>query len=173
MYRMSCVMFNVSYITCHMKHVTWHVSNVIWYHYSLTVRARDLKFWQNAHHPLFVTCHRSLIMCHCHIAHVCVMCHLSQVPFICHKFAEKYFMFFVVCAYNGQVLSISTVLKLCHTNKFYLLFFSGKQLPIIHGFLMKAMPHHDVNKFLLPLPWPTPNLDQTVKQKIGDQNSLL
>ena len=40
-----------------------------------TVRARDLKFWHNVHHPLCVTCHMSRVTCHvsrvtCHVSHV-------------------------------------------------------------------------------------------------------
>ena len=41
-----------------------------------TVRARDLKFWDNVHQPICVTCHMSYVRCHvphitCHISCVC------------------------------------------------------------------------------------------------------
>ena len=34
------------------------------YLHSQTVRARDLKFWDNVHHHLCVMCHVSCVMCH-------------------------------------------------------------------------------------------------------------
>ena len=48
------------------------------HHNSQTVRARDLKFWDNVHHPLCVTCHMSRVIFHVspvtrHVPHV--MCH--------------------------------------------------------------------------------------------------
>ena len=52
------------------------------HHNSQTIRARDLKFWHNDHHPLCVLCHMSCVMCHvshvtCHMSHVA--CHVSFV----------------------------------------------------------------------------------------------
>ena len=53
------------------------------HHYSLTVRARDLKFWDNVHHTQCVTCHKAHVTCHmlhvtCHMSHVtCPMSHAN------------------------------------------------------------------------------------------------
>ena len=40
-----------------------------------TIRARKLKFWDNVHYPLCVTCHMSCVMCHM----TCVTFHMSHV----------------------------------------------------------------------------------------------
>ena len=45
------------------------------YYQSQTGKARDLKFWKNVNHTLFVMCHASPVTCHMS----CVMCHLSHV----------------------------------------------------------------------------------------------
>ena len=52
---------------------------------SQTVKARELKFWENVHPPPFVKCHMSHVTCHmscvrCHVSDV--TCHLSHVT--CH-----------------------------------------------------------------------------------------
>ena len=53
------------------------------HHNSKTVWSRDLKYWNNVHHPLCVMCHVSCVMCH--MSHV--MCHMS--PVTCHKKIKK------------------------------------------------------------------------------------
>ena len=50
---------------------------------SQTRRARELKFLENAHTTVCVTCHMSRVMCHMSN----VMCHLSCVT--CHMFLKK------------------------------------------------------------------------------------
>ena len=50
-----------------------------------TVRASDLKLWDNVKHPLYVTCHMPRVTCHMShfIFHMsCVTCHVSYV--MCH-----------------------------------------------------------------------------------------
>ena len=62
------------------------------YHKSQTIRARELKFWENVHPPQHVTCHVSRVTCHvsrvtCHMSRV--TCHVSHVTFF-----FIYFFFF-------------------------------------------------------------------------------
>ena len=52
---------------------------------SQTIRARELKFWENVHPPPCVTCYMSHVTCHmshvrCQVSHV--RCHMSGVA--CH-----------------------------------------------------------------------------------------
>ena len=59
------------------------------HHNSQTLRARDLKFWHNDHHPLCVLCHMSCVTCHmlhvtCHMLRVA--CHVSNVTFFLFLF---------------------------------------------------------------------------------------
>ena len=68
------------------------------HHNSQTVRARELKFWENVHPTPCVMCHVSCVMCHvscvtCHVSHV--TCHLSSVT--CHMSNKnlQIFNFFV------------------------------------------------------------------------------
>ena len=42
--------FGTIFITPSVSGITCHVSHVIWHHFSLTVRAGDLKLWDNAQH---------------------------------------------------------------------------------------------------------------------------
>ena len=53
------------------------------HHNSQTVRARDLKFWENVHPILCIICHMSL-----------VTCHLSPVTY--HIFIYLLLLFFIV-----------------------------------------------------------------------------
>ena len=81
----SCAMWHVSSVTCHMSHFSCHVSLVPWHHNWLTVRARNLTFWDNFHHLLCVMCHMSSVTCNmsfvpCHMSHV-TPCHMSHVKF--------------------------------------------------------------------------------------------
>ena len=47
------------------------------YYKSQAVRARDMTFWDNVHHSLCVTCHRSCVTFHMS----CVTCNMSCVAF--------------------------------------------------------------------------------------------
>ena len=78
----SCVMCHVARVTCHMSHFSFYVSRVPWHHKLQTVRARDLTFWDNFHHPLCVMCHMSSITCNMSF----VPCHMSHV--ICHPMSH-------------------------------------------------------------------------------------
>ena len=55
--------FCVLGVTCDVTHVKCHMSCVTWHHYSQNITTRDLKLWENVHHPLCVTegvtCHMS------------------------------------------------------------------------------------------------------------------
>ena len=58
--------------------------------YFQTVRARDMKFLDNDHHPLCVRCHMSCVTCHvsnvmCNLS--TVTCHLSRVT--CHHYLKS------------------------------------------------------------------------------------
>ena len=65
-------------------------SRYSWYHKSQTVRARELKFWENVHPPQ--TCHMSCVTCHvpCHVSDV--TCHVSHVTFL----------FFIIFGQSGE-----------------------------------------------------------------------
>ena len=56
-----------------------------------TVRARELKFWENVHPPQRVMCHVSCVMCH--VSHV--TCHVSHVT--CHYFFYYIFFCLIKC----------------------------------------------------------------------------
>ena len=78
-------MFNtpcVSHVTCHISHVTYHTSHVTFH---MTLKSRNLKFWDKGHNPLCVICHISSVMCQS--SHV--MCHVSDVT--CHRFFFGFF----------------------------------------------------------------------------------
>ena len=51
--------------TCNFETIitTPCVSCVTWHHFSQTVRARNLKFWDNVQLPLFATCQVSCVRC--------------------------------------------------------------------------------------------------------------
>ena len=79
----------------------WSVSSKPSKHYyTQTVKARELKFWENDHPPPSVTCHVSSVRCQvlcvrCHMSHVrChmsgVMCQVSHVR--CHVSADMEFV---------------------------------------------------------------------------------
>ena len=76
---MSYVKFHMSHVKCHMSHVTCHMSHVtcqIFEKSSLPNRqSQGPKFWDDVHHPIFVTRHLSHVMCH--ISHVTG--HMSHV----------------------------------------------------------------------------------------------
>ena len=166
---MSCVICHVSCDACHVTYV--HVTR---YNYSWTVRARAFNVDTIFNIPCLthVTGHLSCVTCQ--VAYFLVTCLLSWDCVTCQRFVVRYFMLFVVCAYKGQHLSITSVLKPCQTHSFYLLFIQRELrgvvlcLPINHYvfFAMKTIPHHDESKFLHPLPSPSSNLDPTPKLKI-------
>ena len=56
--RVTC---HISHVMCHLSPVTYYVSHITWHQYSQTVRARDLTFWDNVHHPMRVICHMSCV----------------------------------------------------------------------------------------------------------------
>ena len=55
-HQLLCAMCHMSGVTCRISRVTCKMSYITWHHYSKTVRARELNFWDNVHHPLFVRC---------------------------------------------------------------------------------------------------------------------
>ena len=59
--RVSRVTCHISHVMCHLSPVTYYVSHITWHQYSQTVRARDLTFWDNVHHPMRVICHISCV----------------------------------------------------------------------------------------------------------------
>ena len=64
-----------------------------------TIRARDLKFWHNVHHPLCVWWNMSYVMCYlswviCQVSHV--MCHMSDVTCQMSLFYFHFFFYKVV-----------------------------------------------------------------------------
>ena len=79
------------------------------HHKSQTVRARELKFWENVHPPPCVTCQVSSVTCpvshgRCHISGVMcqVSCHMSHVTcqifiyiFFCHQQDLSTLVFFI------------------------------------------------------------------------------
>ena len=63
---------------------------------SQIVKARNLKFSENAYHPLCIKCHMSHFMCHmscvtCHVSHV--MCNMSLVLCPVKKYIKIYIYF--------------------------------------------------------------------------------
>ena len=78
--------------------------------HSKTVIAMELKFWENVHRTLCVTCHVSHITCHVPL----VTCHLSHVTFrvshvTCHVSAVKCHMSHGTCRVSPVTWHMSTV----------------------------------------------------------------
>ena len=73
------------------------------HHESQTVRARELKFWENVHHVWSVTCHVSRVTCH--VSHV--TCHLSPVTcFFSFFFLTFYHYYFYIYIFFGFLVWI-------------------------------------------------------------------
>ena len=83
---------------------------------SQTVRAIELKFWEKAHPPPYVTCHVSQVMCHmscvtCHLSHF--MCHMSHVTcYMSHTTCHMlYVIFFFIYFFWQNVQSAEGLLS--------------------------------------------------------------
>ena len=80
------------------------------HHNFQTVRARDLKFWHNVHHPICVMCHMSRVTCHMS----CVTCHKKKIQSggasqlrVCYHRGQPCLVFFCfIRIYSNKVGSI-------------------------------------------------------------------
>ena len=74
------------------------------YHKSQTIKARELKFWENVHPWQHVTFHVSHVTCHmlhvtCHLSHV--TCPVSHVTFFSFYGQSGYAFWWSVCYQQG------------------------------------------------------------------------